>query len=162
MEALHGSREAKWILEEKLTMPQFRVLVLATRRPWPGPDKSGGPGRPGPVTAGGPGPVTAGGLARHLRLTPPTVTGIVDRLHEAGLVVRVRSATDRRVVEVTPTEKGRQLVAEATAAQEERLRRLFSLMAEDDAQALLRGLEGFRAAIPNEGPAEKTEMEGKQ
>jgi len=151
-------------------MPQFRVLVLATRRPWPGPDKSGGPGRPesvtaggpGPVTAGGPGPVTAGGLARHLRLTPPTVTGIVDRLHEAGLVVRVRSATDRRVVEVMPTEKGRQLVAEATAAQEERLRHLFSLMAEDDAQALLRGLEGFRAAIPNEGPAEKTEMEGKQ
>ena len=135
-------------------MPQFRVLVLATRRPQPGPDKSGGSGRPGPVTAGG--------LARHLRLTPPTVTGIVDRLHEAGLVVRVRSDTDRRVVEVTPTEKGRQLVAEATAAQEERLRRLFSLMAEDDAQALLRGLEGFRAAIPNEGPAEKTEMEGKQ
>ena len=151
MEALHGSREAKWILEAKLTMPQFRVLVLATRRRWPGPDKSGGPG-----------PVTAGGLARHLRLTPPTVTGIVDRLHEAGLVVRVRGATDRRVVEVTPTEKGRQLVAEATAAQEERLRRLFSLMAEDDAQALLQGLEGFRAAIPNEGPAEKTDMEGKQ
>ena len=154
-------------------MPQFRVLVLATRRPWPGPDKSGGSGRPGPVTAGGLAPVTAGGpgrpesvtaggLARHLRLSPPTVTGIVDRLHEAGLVVRVRSATDRRVVEVTPTEKGRQLVAEATAAQEERLRHLFSLMAEDDAQALLRGLEGFRAAIPNEGPAEKTEMEGKQ
>ena len=154
-------------------MPQFRVLVLATRRPWPGPDKIGGPGRPGQVTAGGLAPVTAGGpgrpesgtaggLARHLRLSPPTVTGIVDRLHEAGLVVRVRSATDRRVVEVTPTEKGRQLVAEATAAQEERLRRLFSLMAEDDAQALLRGLEGFRAAIPNEGPAEKTEMEGKQ
>jgi DNA-binding MarR family transcriptional regulator len=149
MEALHASREAKWILEEKLTMPQFRVLVLATRPRWPS-DKGGGPG-----------PVTAGGLARHLRLSPPTVTGIVDRLHEAGLVARVRSAIDRRVVEVTPTDKGRQLVAEATAAQEERLRRLFSLMAEDDAQALLRGLEGFRAAIPNEGPAEKPDTEGK-
>ncbi len=119
------------LLGEKLTMPQFRVLVTAARL---------GPG------SGSPHP-TVTGLAKHLNISPPTVTGIVDRLETAGLVERRRIATDRRVVEVAATERGRRFVSEVFAAGEEQMRRLFELMEPDDAVALLRGIEAFRRAI---------------
>jgi DNA-binding MarR family transcriptional regulator len=40
-----------------------------------------------------------------------TLTGIVDRMERDGLVVRERSQSDRRVVLIKPTEKGRALAA---------------------------------------------------
>jgi DNA-binding MarR family transcriptional regulator len=46
--------------------------------------------------------VTAGDLGRATGLTTGAVTGILDRLEEAGLVVRVRDAGDRRRVFVRP------------------------------------------------------------
>ena len=38
-----------------------------------------------------------------------TITGIVDRMERDGLVVRERSATDRRVVKIRATERGREI-----------------------------------------------------
>lgn len=139
LRALHGMLEAlhrgrRDLPPEKLTMPQFKVLLLASGA---GPV----PGHPGTVG------LTVSGIARHLRLSAPTVTGIVDRLVEAELVERGRTAPDRRVVEVTATERGRRLVAEVLSAGEEFLRRFFAAMDEEDARALLRGLVAFRLAI---------------
>jgi len=140
LQALHGMLEAlhrgrRDLPPEKLTMPQFKVLLLAS---------GAGPAVPGhPGTVG----LTVSGIARHLRLSAPTVTGIVDRLVEAELVERGRTAPDRRVVEVTATERGRRLVAEVLSAGEEFLRRFFAAMDEEDARALLRGLVAFRLAI---------------
>ncbi len=127
---LHRGRMDR-LLAERLTMPQFKVLAVAARA---SPAESGS----GP---------TVGSLARHLHLSAPTVTGIVDRLHAAGLVERKRASADRRVVEVVPTEGGRRLLADIFTAREERLRNLFAAMNEDDAWALLRGLEAFRKAV---------------
>jgi DNA-binding MarR family transcriptional regulator len=127
IEILHRKRGG--LPSEKLTMPQFLVLVLT--------DKGGSDG----------GGMTVSGLARHLRLSAPTVTGIVDRLVEAGLVDRRRTAPDRRFVEVVATARGHSLVGEVVAAREERLGRFFEAMDEADARALLQGLEAFRQAI---------------
>jgi DNA-binding MarR family transcriptional regulator len=52
-------------------------------------------------------------LARRLFIHPATVVNLVDRLEQRGLVIRVRSASDRRVVLVELTEQGRMLVATA-------------------------------------------------
>jgi DNA-binding MarR family transcriptional regulator len=46
-------------------------------------------------------------LARFLGLDKSSVTGLVDRAERRGLVVRVPSATDRRSVLVSLTDKGR-------------------------------------------------------
>src|SRR5215468_9365701 len=46
------------------------------------------------------GQMTAGQLAKATGLTTASITGVIDRLEEAGFVVRERDATDRRRVVV--------------------------------------------------------------
>jgi DNA-binding MarR family transcriptional regulator len=53
------------------------------------------------------GALSAGELAAAARLTPATVTQMLDHLAESGNVERVRSETDRRVVVSRLTEEGR-------------------------------------------------------
>jgi DNA-binding MarR family transcriptional regulator len=57
--------------------------------------------------------VSPGTLATVLHLSQPTVTGILGRLEQRGLVRRERSGTDRRNVLAVPTEQGRALAAKA-------------------------------------------------
>jgi DNA-binding MarR family transcriptional regulator len=54
-------------------------------------------------------PLTA--VARRLGVSLPTLCAKVDELEAAGLVARQRSTTDRRVVEVSLTAKGRRAEA---------------------------------------------------
>jgi DNA-binding MarR family transcriptional regulator len=49
----------------------------------------------------------AGRLAAQAGVSPATVTGMLDTLEEMGVVTRVRSASDRRVVLTRLTEDGR-------------------------------------------------------
>ena len=58
---------------------------------------------------------TIGQLASAERLTAPAITRTVSLLEEQGLVKRLRSATDRRVVTVTATASGRRLMEAARA-----------------------------------------------
>jgi DNA-binding MarR family transcriptional regulator len=53
------------------------------------------------------GQLTLGRLATIEQVTPPTITRIVARLEEDGLVTREADATDRRVSRVTATAEGR-------------------------------------------------------
>jgi DNA-binding MarR family transcriptional regulator len=48
------------------------------------------------------GPLTPGQLAKLSGLTTGTVTGVIDRLEQAGFVRRTRDTTDRRVVLIEP------------------------------------------------------------
>lgn len=50
-------------------------------------------------------PLTAGALAERSGLTTGAITGIVDRLEQAGFVRRERSEEDRRKVYIAPTEQ---------------------------------------------------------
>lgn len=54
-------------------------------------------------------------LVSALALPAPSLTLLVDRLHERGLVERVRSETDRRSQRVMLTAEGRRLADEAAA-----------------------------------------------
>jgi MarR family transcriptional regulator, organic hydroperoxide resistance regulator len=64
------------------------------------------------------GELAAGELAAAARLTPATVTQMLDHLAECGHVERVRSETDRRVVVSRLTEQGRgKIQAKRTAWQ---------------------------------------------
>jgi DNA-binding MarR family transcriptional regulator len=54
-------------------------------------------------------------LGQRLLVRPPSVSGVVDRLERAGLVVRDGLATDLRVKQVCLTDKGRRLVERVLA-----------------------------------------------
>ena len=55
-------------------------------------------------------------LARLLQLDKSSVTGLVDRAQERGLVRRTASTLDRRSVQVTATAAGQELIGQGTAA----------------------------------------------
>jgi DNA-binding MarR family transcriptional regulator len=58
-------------------------------------------------------PIMVSEIARRMYLHPATVVGILNRLERQGLVVRIRSTRDRRVVRVELTGHGRALVKKA-------------------------------------------------
>jgi MarR family transcriptional regulator, lower aerobic nicotinate degradation pathway regulator len=55
-------------------------------------------------------------LAAFLQLDKSSVTGLVDRAQERGLVTRIASTRDRRSVQVVITAAGRELIEQAHAA----------------------------------------------
>lgn len=55
-------------------------------------------------------------LSARMSATNSTMTGIADRMERDGLVERIRSETDRRVVQIELTEKGRALAAQIPVA----------------------------------------------
>jgi DNA-binding MarR family transcriptional regulator len=63
-----------------------------------------------------------GRLAEILDASMSSATGIIDRMEERGLVVRVRVPDDRRVVLVRPTDAGLALVDEAELVKSEPMR----------------------------------------
>lgn len=78
---------------------------------------------------------TPSALARQISLSQATVTGILDRLASRGLLVRVRSETDRRRVMLTLTEAGRAVAESAPSPLQQRFaERLGALPADGQAQ----------------------------
>jgi DNA-binding MarR family transcriptional regulator len=57
---------------------------------------------------------TAADLAREMVIDTGAMTRALDRLEEKGFIRRLRSNADRRVVEVTLTEKGKSLADQMT------------------------------------------------
>jgi DNA-binding MarR family transcriptional regulator len=55
------------------------------------------------------GPLTVGALAELIGTGLPATSRIIDRMAERGLVERRRDTTDRRVIVVTVTDRGREL-----------------------------------------------------
>jgi DNA-binding MarR family transcriptional regulator len=58
-----------------------------------------------------PAPLPSGEIAERMVTRDPDITRLVDRLARRGLVRRVRSRRDRRVVEVGITPKGQEILA---------------------------------------------------
>jgi MarR family transcriptional regulator, organic hydroperoxide resistance regulator len=57
--------------------------------------------------------LSLGELGRKMYLHPSTITGLIDRLEKKGLVERDRDQTDRRVIKLGLTSKGKGLVKRA-------------------------------------------------
>jgi DNA-binding MarR family transcriptional regulator len=116
--SLLGSAEVWAKLD--ITMPQLKVLML--------------------LGLHGSAPVSW--LAARMNVSPPNVTGILDRLeHESnGWVKRTNDAHDRRVVRVVLTEKGQRLLQDLQASGNERVRMFLEEMKPDERAALREGL----------------------
>jgi DNA-binding MarR family transcriptional regulator len=95
------SLSSTWLAVD-LTMPQLKTLLIVVQE------------------AG----TTGSHLSRCLRVGLSTVTGIVDRLCEQGLVARTVDPHDRRATRVTATEAGQRLVSRLYRVRRERMARV--------------------------------------
>ncbi len=78
-----------------------------------------------------------GELAEHMRLGSSTVSGVIDRLVKAELVIRERPANNRRVLVLKLSEKGEQVLQDADSAYRQYLSGLNDLDPEE-LQVMLR------------------------
>jgi len=93
-------------------------------------------------------------LARRMFIHPATVVNLVDRLEERGLVVRVRSRTDRRVVDIELTETGADLVQNSPEVAQDVLVKGLARLPDKNVQQISEGLKQLVAVlgVENEPP----------
>jgi DNA-binding MarR family transcriptional regulator len=87
------------------------------------------------------GELPAGELAAAARLTPATVTQMLDHLAACGHVERLRSPTDRRVVVSRLTDQGREKIAAKRSAWQVRWQDALGDVSERDLRAATRVLQ---------------------
>jgi DNA-binding MarR family transcriptional regulator len=115
--------EDSMLAEYGITMEQFGVLAAVRSR--------GGSLRPTD-------------LALILERSPNSISMLVDRMVKAGLVKRTRDRIDRRVVNVTLTDKGKKAVEPAVAAGWEFIQKILSPVSDKDRHALAALLETIK------------------
>lgn len=110
----------------EVTLPQLKVLLL--------------------LGLHGSSPVST--LAQQMRVSPPNVTGILDRLEAHGWVRRTSDPQDRRVVRVVLTGAGERLLASLDDAGRSRTRARLDQMEHADRRALAQGLRALLGTGP--------------
>ena len=108
-----------------VTMPQLKVLML--------------------LGLHGSAPVST--LAHQMKVSPPNVTGILDRLEQHDWVRRTSDPNDRRVVRVVLTGDGQRFLAGLEQASATRTRARLAEMDPDDQQALRQGLRALLSVM---------------
>jgi DNA-binding MarR family transcriptional regulator len=88
-----------------------------------------------------------GELSRRMMVSNGNVTGLVERLVEAGLIERNVSEADRRAVRVRLTAKGRHVFGEMAAAHAEWIAELFAGLSEGEQEALWSRLGSLKGSV---------------
>lgn len=86
-------------------------------------------------------------LAVEMHVSLPTLSSLVDKLVEMGLVARTKSKTDGRVILVTMTKKGERLWKQSMDAKKERMQHILKHLSAKDKKDLLRILTRLYSAI---------------
>src|SRR6478735_8202137 len=123
-------------VEEPVEEPALDELLLgaarALRRTWSsglGPELSPHDARALRVI-GHHGPTRLGVVADHLRIAPRSVTDVVDRLEQRGLVTRAPDPADRRALTVSLTDRGQAVLAEVDEARRVESADFFGVLSE--------------------------------
>jgi len=111
-------------VEAEVTLPQFRALVVLAVR----------------------GTLRSADIAEELQVNPSTGTRMTDRLAAKGLVRRVRSTDDRRVVRLRLTRAGHDIVEQVVARRRGELERIVAATAGVWQPAVTEALTAFAAA----------------
>ncbi|MEU8816237.1 MarR family transcriptional regulator [Actinoplanes sp. NPDC048796] len=116
-------------VEGEVTLPQFRALVVLAVR----------------------GPQRSIDIADELQVNPSTGTRMLDRLIRKGLVRRLRSTADRRVVRVRLTPAGRDVVEQVLTRRRVDLEELVAATAQLWQPAVTEALTAFAEAAGEVG-----------
>jgi MarR family transcriptional regulator, organic hydroperoxide resistance regulator len=82
-------------------------------------------------------------LADALGVTPPNVTGIVDRLVEHGLVSRTENPEDRRIMLLQITVKGRNLLHNLQQNRASHMSNILEQLDQEELSSLYRGMKAL-------------------
>lgn len=86
-------------------------------------------------------------LSERLLISPPSVTGVIDRLQRDGLVARATQANDLRVRRVKLTPKGTQLVDDIRAGHPNQIKHVLAGLDQAELKELLRLHEKMAAHL---------------
>lgn len=111
-------------VEERVTLPQFRMLVVLSTR----------------------GATKLVVLADLLQVAPSTAMRMIDRLIAAGLADRQINPDNRRETMLRLTEEGRRTVADVTARRRAEIATIVERLAPDQRTALVGALTAFNEA----------------
>jgi len=93
-----------------------------------------------------------GELSRRMLVTGGNITGIVDQLERAGLIVRTEDPGDRRVYLVKLTKEGRRQFAHMAIEHESWIVQLFAGIPKREQRTLNESLSRLRAHLTRETP----------
>jgi len=85
-------------------------------------------------------PITLNGLARHMGVTPATMSMTIDRLEEKGYVVRIKDEADRRRVHLRLTSAGVRIKASSSVLDPALVEALMARLSDEERDAALQGL----------------------
>lgn len=91
-------------------------------------------------------------IAEVMGVQPSAITAILDRMHKSGFISRERSATDRRVVEVYITDRGREVYKKSQARRLHVMTHYLGYLKQEELEQLLRIYEKLSRII-EEKPA---------
>lgn len=111
-------------VQQPLTVPQLRVLVMVGTR----------------------GPVSLRAVAGELDVHPSNATRTCDRLVRAALLSRTEDEADRRLVQLTLTESGRELVEAMMGRRRAGIEHVLLAMPASRRRGLAAALEAFASA----------------
>lgn len=94
------------------------------------------------------GPTSMSSIAQALSYSKQNLTKIVDQLVEDGYVERLPDQTDRRVLNISLTEKGRSVMAERRERMKSRLVEDLAHLTDEELEYLYATFERVRIALP--------------
>ncbi len=97
------------------------------------------------------GPTTVSHLAARLGISPPSTSAILDRMVDAGLVVRERSEEDRRIVSVALAPPGQAALASAIGGRRGWLRKVLGQLDDAELADTVRVLRRLERALEASG-----------
>ncbi len=86
-------------------------------------------------------------LAKALKVTPSNVTGIIDRLSEQDLTIRVENPLDRRMLMLQLTPKGNKLISNLREHRINRVSSVLSQMQDHELEVILAGFALLSGAV---------------
>jgi DNA-binding MarR family transcriptional regulator len=86
-------------------------------------------------------------LAEMLDVSLSNATGLIDRIEERGFVERIRVPSDRRIVLVRITDRGRAVMEEVEALREATLARVLDRLDETQLKRVAAALADVRGAV---------------
>ena len=148
--AMGPARAKDWV-DVDLTMSQLKILFVLH----------------GSVVPGGPEGLRVSEVARFLGVTLPTVTAVMDRLVERGLVRRDQDPDDRRQHVCRLTPDGQRLIEQLAAGHRAYTEALLGYLSEDELAVILRSMrllidaaDRLRAGEPSPHPGRLPAGEG--
>ena len=86
------------------------------------------------------GPLPPSQIAKYIMVKSSTVTGIIDRLEQKGLVTRLRKSLDRRVITIELTQAGKRLADNAPPPIQQKIIDGLRRLPEGEIEEIVRGL----------------------